>query len=113
MGLTFLSPLSFGQRHSTKGLRGNGCITRRLARFIDLIRVGRRLTWGSGRRFKDSSCQTGLLVRFRSRMSFSLPTYPIAEPGNVVDTLHGQKVPDPYRWLEDPKSDETKVEFLT
>ena len=31
-------------------------------------------------------------------------TYPTAQRGNVVDTLHGVSVGDPYRWLEDPSA---------
>ncbi|HEU5157796.1 MAG TPA: prolyl oligopeptidase family serine peptidase [Streptosporangiaceae bacterium] len=36
------------------------------------------------------------------------PAYPPAPRDNVTDELHGQVVSDPYRWLEDPNSDETK-----
>ena len=33
------------------------------------------------------------------------PEYPEAKRQDVEDTLHGQVVADPYRWLENPKSE--------
>src|ERR671914_3088684 len=38
----------------------------------------------------------------------SRPAYPAARRQNVVDDVHGHRVADPYRWLEEPHSDESK-----
>ena len=33
--------------------------------------------------------------------------YPVTKKGNVVDTIFSTPIPDPYRWLEDDRSEET------
>ena len=35
--------------------------------------------------------------------------YPAARRDDINDHLHGHMVPDPYRWLEDPHSDDTRA----
>jgi prolyl oligopeptidase len=34
---------------------------------------------------------------------------PVARRDNVLETIHGVSVPDPYRWLEDQNSPETRT----
>ncbi|GAB3453152.1 prolyl oligopeptidase family serine peptidase [Streptomonospora sediminis] len=36
------------------------------------------------------------------------PRYPAAERTDCVEDLHGHRIADPYRWLEDPRSPQTK-----
>src|SRR5947209_2189100 len=37
------------------------------------------------------------------------PTYPPTKVDNIADVLHGVKIVDPYRWLEDGTSAEVKT----
>jgi len=39
----------------------------------------------------------------------SRPPYPPAERQDIVDDLHGHRVADPYRWLEDAASERTRA----
>ena len=38
-----------------------------------------------------------------------MPTYPDSRSTDLVETLHGEEIADPYRWLEDGDAPETRV----
>jgi hypothetical protein len=46
----------------------------------------------------------------RTMSTFDL-SYPETRRDDLVEDKFGVKVPDPYRWLEDVKSEETQVSF--
>ena len=43
------------------------------------------------------------------RVDTSWIEYPAAARGDQADVYHGVEVPDPYRWLEDEKSEESEA----
>ncbi len=61
--------------------------------------------------FRAAAVTSALLVGLTAKPLFSKEPpsleYPNTRTGDVVDTYFDTKVPDPYRWLEDDRSDET------
>src|SRR4026208_984510 len=53
-----------------------------------------------------SACASNMKSRSPASAKHS---YPITKKVELVEKLHGTPVPDPYRWLEDDNSAETKA----
>ncbi|MBI3666875.1 MAG: hypothetical protein HY236_11745 [Acidobacteria bacterium] len=51
----------------------------------------------------------GIVVALGSGLAASPKTPPPTHIDNVVETLHGVRIVDPYRWLEDQESPETRA----
>ena len=65
------------------------------------------------RRFKGVLCALGLLLPLVTFVATdaraSTPAPPATRIADVVDTLQGREIVDPYRWLEDFHSDEAQA----
>jgi prolyl oligopeptidase len=46
---------------------------------------------------------------YAQQMSTNNTSYPATKKGDITDTYFGTSVPDPYRWLEDDRAEDTKA----
>lgn len=49
-----------------------------------------------------------ILMQCKKTQEIEIPTPPITQVEDIVDNLHGVDISDPYRWLEDQESPETR-----
>ncbi len=54
-------------------------------------------------------CSAVLLLFALNLFAQSVAAPPVTQKGDVVETLHGVKIADPYRWLENQESPETRA----
>jgi prolyl oligopeptidase len=57
---------------------------------------------------QDSPCGRDWQLSGHYSRDMTTPSYPDAARLDLTETIHGREVADPYRWLEDPGSSQTK-----